>query len=808
MSPATKVVRIIALMVAFVLVAGTGGALAAGMVAPTLAGVANITSGSIAMFNSISDDGFPDIVPSQESTLRMSDGTLLAKFFATSRIVVGGDKISDNIRHAVVSVEDKRFYEHGGIDVRGMIRAVVNNANDEAVQGASTLTQQYVKNTLLEDAIQNDDKAAQRAATEKSTERKLREAKLALALEKRMTKDEILNGYLNIAQFGIGQYGVEAASQHYFSKPASDLSIAEAALLAGVTKNPTMYDPVRNPDASQKRRDVVLGTMLASGYITQAEHDEAVAIPVASMLNVTKTANGCSSTQIYAYFCEYAVTSIKNDPAFGATPQERQNLLLRGGIDVTTTIDPTLQEAAHAEVIATVPVDDPSGVDSALVSVQPGTGHVLAMTQNTEYKLPTVDNPNLGRGQTTMNYSADQKYGGSGGFQIGSTAKVFVLTAWLLDGRTLNETVDATARKWKAKDFTMTCAPRVKDSKGNFIDGPGDWGPKNAEVQASGPMSIMTATKESVNTAYAAMTQQLDLCAIEKASEALGFHRADGTPTTINPSATLGTNESSPVTMASAYATLAAEGLRCDPIAIISWKDRDGVEHPGQNPNCQQTIPRDVALGAITAMKGVFTPGGTADKAKISAPSAGKTGTANEDMQSWFVGFTKNVSTAVWVGYAKAGNTEMQRITINGRYYRYVYGGVLAAPAWKDYMNSIAGTVAWGDPTDWDPASPQLVYGNQTAVPNVLGQSYDQAKATIEAAGFTVNFLQTGVYSDQPINTIAVQDPAGGSMQYKNATITLTGSMGPDPAAVTPPPVTPLPGTVPTTNPTQQPGGR
>ena len=292
--------QVLALLLSFVLVAGIGGVLAAGIALPGVALANGATEVTAKAFDDLPTELDQPGLP-EKSTILASDGTLLATFYDQNRVVVPLAEISPMLQHAVIATEDKRFYKHAGVDPAGMVRAFVRNqASTGGQQGASTLTQQYVKNVLIEAALAKDTKAEQQAALEEArgTEgsegiaRKLREAKLAISLEKKMTKDEILEKYLNIAQFGIKVYGAESAAQYYFSKPAKDLTYLEAATIAGVTQSPTKWDPVKNPEASQTRRNTVLRLMHEQGYISDADYTTGIATPLAETLRTAGSEAG------------------------------------------------------------------------------------------------------------------------------------------------------------------------------------------------------------------------------------------------------------------------------------------------------------------------------------------------------------------------------------------------------------------------------------------------------------------------------------------------------------------------------------
>ncbi|HMO12134.1 MAG TPA: transglycosylase domain-containing protein, partial [Actinotalea sp.] len=327
-----------------------------------------------------------------------------------------------------------------------MTRALVNNALTDETEGASTLTQQYIKNMLIQAALELEDEAERAQAIADANyagndaegyARKLREARLAIALEQRMTKDQILEGYLNIAQFGLSVYGVETAAQLYFSVPASELSYLQAATIAGITKSPVAYDPQRNPEAAQSRRNLVLGLMLREGTITQAEHDAGVATPIADTLSLGTTKLGCANADGVvagsAYFCDYVTKIMAQDPVFGETARERRQLLYAGGLTIHTTLDPHKQTIANDVAMATVPPGDPSAVAVALSVVEPGTGKVLALAQSTVYDT----NQNPPPGHTAVNYNTPLRFGGSRGVPAGSTFKPFTVREGLKEGRSL-----------------------------------------------------------------------------------------------------------------------------------------------------------------------------------------------------------------------------------------------------------------------------------------------------------------------------------------------------------------------------------
>jgi membrane peptidoglycan carboxypeptidase len=335
-----------------------------------------------------------------------------------------------------------------------------------------------------------------------------------------MTKDEILEAYLNIAQFGVNTYGVQAAAQRYFSKPAAEITPVEAATIAGVTQSPTALDPIRNPEDAQRRRDVVLRLMREQGHLSDDEYRAAVATPLADTLHVSDPTVGCMAAGTAVpgsgFFCDYVTKVFRNDPAFGATESERVDRLYRGGLTITTTLDPREQTAAAEELQRGIPADDPSGIATSLVTVEPGTGRITSIAQNRAYN----NTQEHGDRETAVNYNTDFAYGGGSGFPPGSTFKPFTLAEWIKEGHNLSEKVDARRFSYRFREFSAPCTR---------LNGATEYTFSNAEGPRSGGiMTVLDATKNSVNSGYIAMASQLDLCGIMDTATALGIHRAGG----------------------------------------------------------------------------------------------------------------------------------------------------------------------------------------------------------------------------------------------------------------------------------------
>ena len=672
-----NVFQLLGLMGAFAGLAAIGGLLAGGLVAPLALASSSLTHGATQVFDDLPTELKPDEL-SQASYIYGNDGkTLLATYYWENRIVVPLKKISPIMQHAVIATEDKRFYEHGAVDLVGIPRAFVNNLMGKDTQGASTLTQQYVKNVLIEKAHAAGDAEGVAEATASTYERKLREAKLAIALEQQMSKDEILQGYLNIAQFGTSVYGVEAAARHYFSTTAKKLTPVQAATIAGITQRPSAYDPLVHPEASEKRRNIVLSLMYQQGYITKAEYEKARETPIKDTLKIKPVRQGCVAAKSAAFFCDYVTKVITSDPVFGKTTQDRQELLYRGGLRIVTTIDMKAQKEATKIMRQSIPVDEPHGIADAMSTVEPGTGKIVVMAQNRKYD----PSPEPAKNKTSVNYNTDQAHGGSRGFQPGSTFKTFTLTEWLKEGHTLNESINASRHAWVANTFNAPCTTLGTDV----------WNPQNSEGAASGNITVLHATAESVNTGYSAMEHQLNLCSLADTAYDVGFRPSESgdDDVWVVPSMTLGVQNTSPLAQAAAYATYASGGTYCDPIAIVSVTDSTGKKLDVPSANCRRVIPEDIANTVTYALEHVLVPGGSAPGNTLAdgRQAAGKTGTAGNSTHLWFVGYTPQLSTAVWVGNPET-NLVMRHITINGTYYPYgVYGASIAAPAWKSFMD-------------------------------------------------------------------------------------------------------------------------
>jgi len=663
------------LMVVYTTLAGLIAAL---ITLPVVGGMGLSTRNGVRGFQSLPADITQVPLP-QQNTIVDTKGHVLATLYSQNRIEVPLDQISPLLQQAVIAIEDQRFLQHAGIDIKGTLRAALSTGSGSEVQGGSTITQQYVKQLLLAAARTP---AEQRAATVQSLGRKIREARYAISLETRMTKRDILKGYLNIAYFGAGAYGAESAARRYFSVPASQLSLTQAATLAGLVQNPSNFDPTRFPQRAAIRRNAVLQAMAKVGYITNSEAKIAIGRSLLDDLRPAEIPNGCT-TSYAPYFCDYVMTVLHNDPAFGDTPEARARFLDLGGLTIRTTLNPKAQTAAQKSVDSHIPAKDPSGKAAAISMLQPGTGRIIAMAQDRLWGTS-------GLGKTTVNYNAPLAHNGTTGAQAGSTFKVFTMAAALNQGRDpwayLSSYSPKTFYNFKdCKTGAQLPSYTVQNSTG------------------SGSFNMASGTAYSVNTFFVGLEEEIGLCDAPAMAKASGVQLGDGQDIPTLPCFTLGCFDVTTLDMSEAMATFAAHGMHCDPVAIDSIVDRDGNELPVPSGNCSRAMPIQVADSVSAILSGVIDGplgGRTGQKMSLGRPAAGKTGTTDSSAAVWFVGYTPDMAAAVWVGDPRGGQSHpMKDITINGVYYSQVFGSLMPGPIWHDAM---AGTLKGLPPAQWD----------------------------------------------------------------------------------------------------------
>lgn len=613
----------------FVLVSIVAGCLTAGLALPAIAlagvGSKQAESGLTALAKPLNAPA-----QAQRSTLLAANGTVIGYFYDQNRVYEPLSKIAPVMQKALVAIEDNTFYSHGALDLKGTVRAFLANlTHGSTVQGGSTLTQQYVKQVLLNTAVLAGNKQAEAAAITDSYQRKFTELRYALSVEHDLSKNEILERYLNIAYFGDGAYGVEAAAEHYFGTTAAQLTLPQAAMLAGLVKSPYAYDPVTHPTAGVDRRDYVLSRMAELKVITQAQATAAqqTAFNPNRVVSIT---SGCASSA-YPFVCDYARRTLLTDSSLGATTTARAHTLDRGGLTIRTTIDLSAQKAAQKAIGKIIGPTDP--LIAVTDVIEPGTGKIKVMAQS----RPSMGS---GSGQTYYNYSASADLGGSSGFQAGSTFKAFTAAAAFTEGIPMSNRIDAPAVKNYAGTEFPTCTGTSTI---------GDWTVHNS-TGVNGSMDMTTGADYSVNNYFVQLELQAGMCNVVNMAANLGVtSNTPGAPITSfdnKPSFTLGTAEVNPLSMAEAYATFAADGIRCTPVIVDRISTSTGSAVAAPNADCHRVISSDVAnavnqLLSTVVADGTGNPAQTADK----RPQAGKTGTIDSNAAVWFDGYTPNAET-------------------------------------------------------------------------------------------------------------------------------------------------------------------
>ena len=810
------------------------GVLITATVTPAIAVSGYAASSAIQMFDNLPSvlDIEKLMLPSTAWAINPASGQyeVLTQWYDQNRSPVEFDQIAPVMYDAILSSEDPRYYQHGGVDIIGTGRAILSNIRGGGeTQGGSSISQQYVKNILVQRCESNAEseardqlnEAAKKTAEETGAEvisptgdeivalrdtilsacwtdatnsvgtegiqRKLQEMRYAIALEQKYSKNDILLGYLNIANFGGSTYGIDAAANYYFGVSAANLSLSQAATLAGMVQNPntyridkaggsisnsdgsvmynkapdgliddineSMYGPLKELltdgtitqeqylaaadgySATKGRQLYVLSRLQADGKITHDQYVAAVIEPISPVITAPRT--GCAAAVGAEYFCQYVRNVVENDPAFGETAEERTEMLRRGGLNIYTTLDWNLQNSARdtiANNAASSIVDMSFG--AASVSVEAPTGRILQITQNTLFRdgADTGD-PNY----TSIVYAGDSKFGGSQGFSVGSTFKLFTLVTWLEQGHSLNEVINGTVRP--PKKATNSCS-------GDWVN-TDNWKPNNFGQGNGSVGTPMNFTRTSLNSGFVAMALQLDLCDIAKTVKKMGVTLGNGSDITMaNINEVIGSDAVSPLAMAGAYATVANGGVYCQPTAIDKVTDSDGNEIAKPARSCTPVLDPKVAATAAYALEGVMTGGtGTASNAR-NAPVLGKTGT-HEQLQTWLVESSTKVATAVWVGQSKGFTNLFQRGLNNMRF--------TLAKAIQGAANSIYG----GDKFPAPDAN--LIKTVMTDLPNVVGKSVDEATKILTDAGFQV-IVGAPVDSAEGAGIIAAQDPPAGKV--------------------------------------------
>ncbi|BCJ59783.1 transglycosylase [Micromonospora endophytica] len=695
--------------------------------------------------------------------------------------------ISPHMQKAIVAAEDHDFYEHNGVDLNGVARAFVNNSsatNDK--QGASTLTMQFVRLNIAYSATHPADVIA---ATEDTSARKLREMRYALQVDQEMTKDEILEGYLNLAAFGNGAYGVYAASQVYFNKPPKDLKIEEAAMLAGLVKAPSSFDPTTESGYPQAvaRRDYVIDNMAKIGAITEDEATKAKAVKL--KVKDKRTPNGCVATNkiSWGFFCDAFYRWWMSEETFGSTSYDRERRLKSGGYTIVTTLDVQAQKAADDAVKRSRPVNSKEAI--MLAVVEPGTGRVRALSVNRNFKLDNPKKPKnlphsdpkqrdrgrLGNYPNTVNPLLT---GGDGitGYQAGSVFKIFTIVAALEKGLPLSHTINA-PQQFKS-DYI------IDPSSSAACPGTHFYCPTNSDLQPGGVKDMRSAFSSSTNTYFVPLQQQVGAENVVDVAKRLGigFRDSDDAKFANNKEAahqwgafTLGVSQTTPLELANAYATLAADGKYCEPIPVQKITDLDGNELDVAKPRCEQRFSKDVARAAVDAARcpvGDSPSGGSCGSSRTAAegrgmvgkPIAGKSGTTDAEKTASLVAMTKQ--------YAVAGiladpdwpqtNVRMKHKTSDGVNW----------PVFETLRDAMKGKKA----INFDPPGRKISEGDQRPIPSVNCVNIETAKQRISGAGFQPVVSSNPIVSNCPAGTAAGTSPSNRTI--KGGVVTIQVSAG------------------------------
>ena len=667
----------------------------------------------------------------QTTVISARDGSELARVHSTEdRTDVALSAVPENLRQAVVATEDRRFYEHGGVDPVAMVRALFIDLSGGAPQGGSTITQQYVKNAWL--------------TSERTIDRKVDEARIAVQLEQKLSKDEILERYLNTIYFGHGAWGVASAARVYFGKAVGDLTLPESAMIAGVIRSPGRFSPYVDPAAAKARRDTVLGLMLDQGIITQAEHDTAIAA-------VVKTVGLKKSAAKAPYFVEWVKSQLIEK--YGA------QRVLRGGLRVRTTLDPKAQDAAERAVVTVL--DRKTDPSAARVAIEPETGEVRALVGGRDFQTEQFDTAVQGRRQP------------------GSAFKPFVLAAALEQG------VSPRSR-FSGSSTTLT------------LPGGGTWDVAGKDV---GRISLMEATAQSINPVFARLILKIGAAPVTEMARRLGIT----TPVAAVPAIALGGLKTgvSPLEMADAYASLAASGTRAQPTGLLSVKDPSGTELLDAAPKTSRAVSSAVAWLTTDILRGVIEHG-TGQAADIGRPAAGKTGTTTNYRDAWFAGYTPDLAAAVWVGYpdGTTAMTDVRGAPVTGgtlpariwkRFMTVALEGVAETPfvrpdgvVRETYCTTTglrATSACPNTAAGWFLATPRLAecdvhVVHRVTVPDVTGMTRGAATARLKTAGLRVS-VASHAASDTPAGIVFSQDPGAGATVDSGTRVDIVVSIGP-----------------------------
>jgi membrane peptidoglycan carboxypeptidase len=735
-------------LLAFFAVAAVAGTLIACVVTPAVAIAGSATKQQINAFQSLPSS--LDITPLDQKTriYAKSKGkqVLLASFFNQNRDVIKWADVPDTVKNATLAAEDVRFYSHGAVDPSGIARALVSNLMHKDIQGASTISQQYVKNVCVQQAeampVSNAEqkaaaKAAYLACTDESYNRKIREMRLAIGLEKKYSKNEILLGYLNIAGFGGLTYGIEAASRYYYDKPAKDLSIGQAAALISIVNNPQSFrlDVKANLAGAEARRNYVLRVERDHGMITAADYEKYSSEPITT--KITPPSTGCQTAGSAGFFCTYVVNTILTSKQFGKDYTTRLANLRTKGWKVYTTLDLDLQKKAQKAVDYYVPQTPGSAdVGAASVSLQVGTGRVLTMVQNKVFK------PNGAKNRTkysAVNYNVNEQLGAGAGFQPGSTFKAFTMIGWLKSGHTINQSVNGNGRTIPASNFTA-CGSTM---------GGDPWQLHNDENE-KGNYTVQAGTAASINGVFASLAEEQDLCNLKDIAQSMGVTNAiNGKSLDVTPTMAIGVASSiAPLNMATGYATIANQGVKCTSIGIDKVVDGDGKSIPVPGANCTRVQDKQLIIAAGYDLRNPVLSGTmSVDQLGDGKYLFGKTGTTDDAKDTWTMGSTTKVTTAVWVGNV-TGRSNLRQV--------YAPHGCNAGSQFAVMRHCIFQAIQrtmnakYGGASSWPYPQAQYLSGGKAVVHADAKPKASKPKATTDDKGDTSGDDKSGTKTSTP----------------------------------------------------------
>lgn len=705
-------------LVASTVAAGVLGALA-------LVPFASLSGVAVARTNDTMQTNLSDLTDGRGpgvTTITDSTDQPIAYIYAQRRFEVGGDQISTSMKDAIVSIEDRRFYEHDGVDLQGFGRAILTNLVAGGVeQGASTINQQYVKNFLL--LVEADDEAEQAAAVETSIPRKLREMKMASDLEKTLSKDEILTRYLNIVPFGNGAYGVEAAARTYFGTSAAELTIPQSAMLAGIVQSSSYLNPYTNHDAVFERRNTVLGAMADAGAISPEEASAFQQEPLGVLETPQGLSNGCIGAGDRGFFCDYALQYLSEQ---GIT----QDMLAKDSYTIKLTLDPDVQDAAHNAVSSHVDPTTP-GVAEVVNVIEPGENSrdILAITSSRNYGL------DLDAGETMLPQATSRVGNGAG-----SIFKIFTAAAAIQQGAGLDTMLDVPSRyevKGMGSGGAANCPANTY-----CVENAGSYAPR---------MTLQDALAQSPNTAFVEMIEQVGVDTVVDLSVKLGLRSytdegsfdgessiADYMKDNNLGSYTLGPTAVNPLELSNVAATIASGGMWCEPNPIASVHDREGNEVYIDRPACERAIDAETASALAVGMSKDTVSGTAASAASMygwSLPTAAKTGTTESNQSSSFMGFNSNFAAAPYIYNDGTSTTPLCSGPVRQCSSGNLFGGNEPAQTWFNMASNVPAASQGTLPSSSD----SFRLGTSGELLNqVVGQSEASARRTLEAKGYKV----------------------------------------------------------------------